>query len=107
NRRCTLRVPAETFIERFLLHVLPKGFKRIRHYGLLGPARKALKLAQARAALSVAPPDPVVMESVAGVMCRIDRHASIRWGYGGQGCFGPTAPMGVSRGLFPQPRGPP
>ena len=44
NRRRTLRLPAQTFIERFLLHVLPKGFKRIRHYGLLGPAGKALKL---------------------------------------------------------------
>jgi len=45
NRRRTLSVPAQTFIERFLLHVLPKGFKRIRHYGLLGPAAKAVKLA--------------------------------------------------------------
>src|SRR5215813_9521344 len=93
--------------ERFLLHVLPKGFKRIRHYGLLGPARKALKLAQARAALSVAPPDPVVMESVAGFMCRIDRHAWMRCGYCGQGCFVPTAPIAVSKGLLLQPRGPP
>ena len=32
------------FIGRFLLHVLPKGFKRIRHYGLLGPAHKAANL---------------------------------------------------------------
>ncbi|MBI3372494.1 MAG: transposase [Betaproteobacteria bacterium] len=53
NRRRTLSVPAHTFIERFLLHVLPKGFKRIRHYGLLGPAGKAGKLARARAALSL------------------------------------------------------
>ena len=74
NRRRTLRLPAHTFIDRFLLHVLPTGFKRIRHYGLLGPAGKALKLAQARAALSVPPPDPVVVESVAAFMCRIDRH---------------------------------
>jgi hypothetical protein len=43
--------------ERILLHVLPKGFKRIRHYGILGPAGKAVKLAQARAALLV--PTPV------------------------------------------------
>jgi len=56
NRRRTLSVPAQTFIERFLLHVLPKGFKRIRHYGLLGPAGKATKLAQARAALSAPVP---------------------------------------------------
>jgi Putative transposase/Transposase zinc-binding domain len=37
NRRRTIHLPGEIFIERFLLHVLPKGFKRIRHYGLLGP----------------------------------------------------------------------
>jgi hypothetical protein len=58
NRRRTLRLPAHTFIERFLLHVLPQGFKRIRHYGLLGPAGKAVNLAQARAALSVPAPIP-------------------------------------------------
>ena len=40
--------PAE-FIRRFLLHVLPKGFHRIRHYGLLASSRtKAETLAQAR-----------------------------------------------------------
>jgi hypothetical protein len=50
--------PAE-FIRRFLLHVLPRGFHRIRHYGLLaGSARKA-SLALARELLNVAaPPNP-------------------------------------------------
>ncbi|MFC3325612.1 IS91 family transposase [Mesorhizobium cantuariense] len=50
--------PAE-FIRRFLLHVLPRGFHRIRHYGLLaGSARKA-SLTLARELLDVAaPPDP-------------------------------------------------
>jgi hypothetical protein len=107
NRRRTLRLPAESFIDRFLLHVLPKGFKRIRHYGLLGPAGKAVKLAQARAALSVPPPDPVVVESVAAFMCRIERHAWARCGHCGQGCFVPTAPIPVSKGHLLQPRGPP
>ncbi len=51
DKKRTISVPAQTFIERFLLHVLPKGFKRIRHYGLLGPAGKKTKLAQARGAL--------------------------------------------------------
>ena len=64
NRRRTLSMPAQTFIERFLLHVLPHGFKRIRHYRLLGPAGKAVKLAQARAALTAPVPDPLVVESV-------------------------------------------
>ncbi len=50
---------ADEFIRRFLLHVLPRGFHRIRHYGLLaGSARKA-SLALARQLLDVAaPPDP-------------------------------------------------
>jgi Putative transposase/Transposase zinc-binding domain len=107
NRRRTLRLPAHGFIDRFLLHVLPTGFKRIRHYGLLGPAGKALKLAQARAALSVPPPDPVVVESVAAFMCRIQRHAWARCGHCGEGCFVPTAPIAVSKGHLLQPRGPP
>jgi hypothetical protein len=41
-------LPAHIFIERFLLHVLPKGFKRVRHYGILGPAGTAVRLPQAR-----------------------------------------------------------
>jgi hypothetical protein len=107
NRRRTLRLPAHTFIEHFLLHVLPQGFKRIRHYGLLGPAAKAVNLAQARAALSVPAPDPVVVESVAAFMRRIDRHAWVRCGNCGQGCFVPTGPIPVSKGHLIQPRGPP
>ena len=91
NRRRTLSVPAQTFIERFLLHVLPKGFKRIRHYGLLGPAGKATKLAQARAALSAPAPDPRVVESVQAFLHRIDRHELLRCTHCGKGQFVPTA----------------
>ena len=107
NRRRTLRLPAETFIDRFLLHILPKGFKRIRHYGVLGPAGKAVKLARARAALSVPTPDPVGVESVAAFVSRIDRLGWGRCWHCGQGCFVPTAPIPVSKGQRPQPRGPP
>ncbi len=50
-----MTVSADEFIRRFLLHVLPRGFHRIRHYGLLaGSARKDC-LAQARDMLGVAP----------------------------------------------------
>jgi len=59
-----MALPAETFIHRFLLHVLPKGFQRIRHYGLLANRHKAACLAKARAALNLPPPEPVVKESV-------------------------------------------
>jgi hypothetical protein len=38
--RCTLRLPAEQFMHRFLQHVLPKGLQRVRYYGWLSPAAK-------------------------------------------------------------------
>ncbi len=52
-RRMTLE--ASEFIRRFLLHVLPVGFVRIRHYGLLANRHRAAKLARARELLSAAP----------------------------------------------------
>ncbi|MFO0208197.1 MAG: transposase, partial [Betaproteobacteria bacterium] len=36
----TVRIDGAEFVGRFLQHVLPAGFKRIRHYGLLAPAHK-------------------------------------------------------------------
>ena len=93
NRRRTLRLPAQTFIERFLLHVLPKGFKRIRHYGLIGPAHKAARLAAARAALAAPAPDPLVVESVDAFMRRIDQYQRLRCAHCGKGQFVSTAPI--------------
>jgi hypothetical protein len=52
----TMRLHPHEFIRRFLLHVLPKGFHRIRHYGLLASANRAESIATARALLAVAPP---------------------------------------------------
>ncbi len=55
DRQRVMTLPTDEFIRRFLLHVLPRGFHRIRHYGLLaGSARKA-SLALARMLLAVAP----------------------------------------------------
>ncbi|HEX5394350.1 MAG TPA: IS91 family transposase [Rhodocyclaceae bacterium] len=103
----TLALSAESFIDRFLLHVLPKGFKRIRHYGLLGPAGKAERLTQARKALSVPAPDPVVVASVADFLERIDRHAWVRCPCCATGRYVPTAAIvPVARGS-PSLRGPP
>lgn len=69
----TVCLPAATFIGRFLQHVLPPGFKRIRHYGLLGSAHKAAHLAAARAALHAPTPQPAVIESVTAFLQRVDR----------------------------------
>ena len=45
---------AHEFIRRFLIHVLPKGFHRIRHYGLLASGSRDESIAQARQLLEVA-----------------------------------------------------
>jgi hypothetical protein len=58
NRRRTLTLETGEFIRRFLLHVLPRGFMRIRHYGLLANRAKQVKLARARSALDQPPPAP-------------------------------------------------
>ncbi len=56
NMHRTMQLTCDEFMRRFLLHVLPTGFHRIRHYGLL--ASKA-KLNMARQALHVAPPPEI------------------------------------------------
>jgi hypothetical protein len=56
HRWKTMRLRPHEFIRRFLLHVLPKGFHRIRHYGLFASTNRAQSIATARALLDVAPP---------------------------------------------------
>ena len=53
-----MTLDAHEFIRRFLIHVLPTGFHRIRHYGLLASGVKANNLVLARKLLDVAPPAP-------------------------------------------------
>jgi len=67
GRYKTMTLDAPEFIRRFLLHVLPKGFHRIRHYGLLASGVKAENLARMRELLDVAPPPaPEAPEAAAG-----------------------------------------
>jgi len=54
-----MTLPVEEFMRRFLLHVLPRGFHRIRHYGLLANATRVENLARARALLA-APLSPLI-----------------------------------------------
>jgi hypothetical protein len=56
DRRRVMTLGADEFIRRFLLHLLPRGFHRIRHYGLLAASARQASLARARALLAVAPP---------------------------------------------------
>ena len=67
----TIALDGPLFIARFLQHVLPPGFKRIRHYGLLAPATKADRLAAARALLTMPTPNPKAVEDAQAFMRRV------------------------------------
>ena len=56
QRQRAMTLATDEFIRRFLLHVLPRGFHRIRHYGLLASSARKDSLARARDLLAVAPP---------------------------------------------------
>ena len=58
TRHTAMTLSPQEFIRRFLLHVLPGGFHRIRHYGLLANSNRRDNLALARELLQVAPPPP-------------------------------------------------
>jgi hypothetical protein len=55
ERYQVMTLATDEFIRRFLLHVLPKGFHRIRHYGLLACAERRANVARARELLAASP----------------------------------------------------
>ncbi len=67
----TIAMPGEQFIGRLLQHVLPPGFKRIRHYGLLAPAAKTERLATARKLLAMPLSNPQAREHAQAFMRRV------------------------------------
>src|SRR6266496_2845996 len=56
NRQKVMTVSRDEFLRRFLLHLLPKGFVRIRHFGFLANRRRAALLPLCFAALHATPP---------------------------------------------------
>src|SRR5215475_7621351 len=81
NTRFPLRTPEEyspigcateaVFLRRFLLHIVPDGFVRIRHFGLLANCRRRAALAQCRALLAQPSLPPARPESVRDLMLRL------------------------------------
>ena len=67
----TIAMDGQRFIGRFLQHVLPPGFKRIRHYGLLAPAAKTARLALARQLLAMPAANPQAREDARAFMRRV------------------------------------
>lgn len=62
NRQKVMSLEAAEFIRRFLIHVLPDGFHRIRYFGFLGNRHRARKLALCRELLGTAQAEPVAAE---------------------------------------------
>ena len=68
-RYLTMMLSADEFIRRFLLHVLPKGFHRIRHYGLLASAGCKANIARAKELMAAPMPavDPPAAHDTADI----------------------------------------
>ena len=98
DRHRTMALAADEFIRRFMLHVLPKGFHRIRHYGLLASAGRQANIAQARELIGVAPvvPPPTGAEPAPS----LDLHRPCPC------CGGRMIVLEILAGVA-QPRGPP
>ena len=62
NRQKVMHLATSEFIRRFLIHVLPDGFHRIRHYGFLASSKRKANIAKIRALLCVQPPDQADVE---------------------------------------------
>ena len=58
DRQKVMTLATAEFIRRFLIHVLPHGFHRIRHYGLLASGTRADNIARARELLNVPATQP-------------------------------------------------
>ena len=71
NKAKVMRLDADEFIRRFLLHVLPRGFTRLRHYGLLANRSRTGKLALCRAMLGQPDPEPLEPETTQEMMLRL------------------------------------
>ena len=102
-RRRVMELPTLEFLRRFTLHVLPRGFNRIRHYGLLANRNKRALLAAARTALAVPEPmrDCSAAESIAAFWQRVAGIDIERCTHCGLGTLRLLAT------LAPQPRPPP
>ncbi len=71
DRVKVMDLDVDEFLRRFLLHVVPDGFVRIRHFGLLANRRRAAALPQCRVLLAQPPPTAEPPESVRDLMLRV------------------------------------
>ena len=103
-----MRLAGTEFVRRYMLHTLPTGIKRIRHFGVLASACKGVKLCAARLALQMpAPNHQAFMVRVAQLdvlLCPCCKVGTLRVVAVLAGQERLSAPAGT---LLPQSRGPP
>lgn len=66
-----MTISCHEFIKRFLLHVLPSGFMKIRHYGILGGSKKKLKICKKLLAVEKTESENIVKESYEEMLLRL------------------------------------
>jgi len=66
-----MTLETDEFLRRFLLHVVPRGFMRIRHFGLLANRTRRGTVTRCRALLGHPPPEAAQPESVVSLMQRL------------------------------------
>ena len=78
NRPRTMKLDGAEFLRRFLMHAVPRGFMRIRHFGLLANRVRAKNLDICRALLSASPPAdcPIIDDTRTCPSCRHGRMVS-------------------------------
>ena len=91
QRHKVMTVSADEFLRRFLLHVLPDSFQRIRHYGLLGNRHRAENLTRCRELLAMPAPIPLPRATTgkAGNTSPGTIHCSVRSAATGGWCESP------------------
>ena len=99
-RQQIMTLTTDEFIRRFLLHVLPRGFHRIRHYGLLASATRKENLARARELLAVAPEEEPTLATAATDTDPSNHHPPCP-------CCGGRMTIIETFGRWCQPRAPP
>ena len=109
-----VRVDGTEFVRRFMLHILPTGIKRIRHFGVLASACKGVKLRAARLALQMPAVNREAVECAQAFMARVARIDVLRCPCCNVGTLRVTAVLaGPGRlpapacTVLPQSRGPP
>jgi hypothetical protein len=98
-----MTLDVDEFIRRFLIHVLPSGFHRIRHYGLLANANRADNIAFARRLLGVPDPAPLSGNSDGADRAREDQEPNLCPCCGGRMVIVETFEPGCEPRLWPTP----